>query len=93
MQTRMEHCLNNLNNKSENLTAADSRLRDADMANELMQYTKFEILSSSSESMLAQANAQPAGVLNLLNSSSSNKAEKPVRKEKTENVSSSNEEK
>lgn len=69
MQKRIEHRCNNLLSQAENLSAAESRLRDTDMAEEFMKFTKFSILSESSEAMLAQSNAQPAGVLKLLSSS------------------------
>jgi len=51
---------------SENLTAAESRIRDVDMAKEMMQYTKNNILTQAAQAMLAQANQQPQGVLQLL---------------------------
>jgi flagellin len=66
IQNRLEHTISNLGVASENLTAAESRIRDADMAKEMMQYTKQLILLQSSMSMLAQANAQPQNVLQLL---------------------------
>jgi len=66
IQNRLEHTISNLGVASENLTAAESRIRDADMAKEMMQYTKQQILLQSSMSMLAQANAQPQNVLQLL---------------------------
>lgn len=66
IQNRLEHTISNLGVASENLTAAESRIRDADMAKEMMQYTKQRILLQSSMSMLAQANAQPQNVLQLL---------------------------
>ncbi len=66
LQNRLEHTINNLNNASENLTAAESRIRDVDMAKEMMEFTKNNILSQASQAMLAQANQQPQGVLQLL---------------------------
>lgn len=66
IQNRLEHTISNLGVASENLTAAESRIRDADMAKEMMQFTKQQILLQSSMSMLAQANAQPQNVLQLL---------------------------
>ncbi|WP_285858183.1 flagellin [Neobacillus niacini] len=66
IQNRLEHTINSLGTSSENLTAAESRLRDVDMANEMMQFTKNNILSQAAQSMLAQANQQPQGVLQLL---------------------------
>jgi len=65
-QNRLEHTINNLNTSSENLTAAESRIRDVDMAKEMMEQTKNSILSQASQAMLAQANQQPQGVLQLL---------------------------
>ncbi|RCX29174.1 flagellin [Bacillus sp. AG236] len=65
-QNRLEHSINNLNTSSENLTAAESRIRDVDMAKEMMEQTKNSILSQASQAMLAQANQQPQGVLQLL---------------------------
>ncbi|MGR3765852.1 flagellin Hag [Rossellomorea sp. NS-SX7] len=65
-QNRLEHTINNLNTSSENLTAAESRIRDVDMAKEMMNQTKNSILSQAAQAMLAQANQQPQGVLQLL---------------------------
>ncbi|WP_342542740.1 flagellin [Paenisporosarcina sp. FSL H8-0542] len=65
-QNRLEHTINNLNTTQENLTAAESRIRDVDMAKEMMEQTKNSILSQASQAMLAQANQQPQGVLQLL---------------------------
>ncbi|WP_163578998.1 flagellin [Gracilibacillus saliphilus] len=66
MQNRLEHTIANLDNASENLSAAESRVRDVDMAKEMMEMTKSNILSQASQSMLAQANQQPQSVLQLL---------------------------
>ncbi|MDF2037636.1 flagellin [Cytobacillus oceanisediminis] len=66
VQNRLEHTINNLNTSSENLTAAESRIRDVDMAKEMMTQTKNSILSQAAQAMLAQANQQPQGVLQLL---------------------------
>jgi flagellin len=66
VQNRLEHTINNLDNASENLTAAESRVRDVDMAKEMMNQTKNSILAQASQAMLAQANQQPQGVLQLL---------------------------
>ncbi|MEI2283223.1 flagellin [Paenibacillus polysaccharolyticus] len=66
MQNRLEHTINNLGAASENLSAAESRIRDVDMAKEMMQQTKNNILAQASQAMLAQANQQPQGVLQLL---------------------------
>lgn len=66
MQNRLEHTINNLGTTSENLTAAESRIRDTDMAKEMMGFTKNNILMQAAQSMLAQANQQPQGVLQLL---------------------------
>jgi len=65
-QNRLEHTINNLGTASENLTAAESRIRDVDMAKEMMEFTKNNILTQASTSMLAQANQQPQAVLQLL---------------------------
>ncbi|WP_409290518.1 flagellin [Peribacillus sp. SCS-37] len=65
-QNRLEHTINNLGTSSENLTAAESRVRDVDMAKEMMASTKNGILSQAAQAMLAQANQQPQGVLQLL---------------------------
>lgn len=65
-QNRLEHRINNLGTSSENLTAAESRIRDVDMAKEMMNQTKNSILSQAAQAMLAQANQQPQGVLQLL---------------------------
>lgn len=65
-QNRLEHTINNLNTSSENLTAAESRVRDVDMAKEMMEQTKNSILSQAAQAMLAQANQTPQGVLQLL---------------------------
>jgi len=65
-QNRLEHTINNLGTSSENLTAAESRIRDVDMAKEMMTQTKNSILSQAAQAMLAQANQQPQGVLQLL---------------------------
>ena len=66
-QNRLEHTINNLGATTENLTAAESRIRDTDMAKEMMYYTKNNILIQAAQSMLAQANMVPQGVLQLLN--------------------------
>ncbi|SFE52232.1 flagellin [Alteribacillus iranensis] len=65
-QNRLEHTISNLGNASENLTAAESRIRDVDMAKEMMEMTRTNILSQASQSMLAQANQKPQSVLQLL---------------------------
>lgn len=65
-QNRLEHTINNLNNSSENLQAAESRIRDVDMAKEMMNFSKNNILSQAAQAMLAQANQAPQGVLQLL---------------------------
>jgi flagellin len=66
IQNRLEHTINNLSVTSENMTSAESRIRDVDMAKEMMEYTKNNILVQASQSMLAQANQLPQGVLQLL---------------------------
>ncbi len=65
-QNRLEYNINNLDTYSENLSASESRIRDVDMAKEMMEFTKNNILSQAAQSMLAQANQQPQGVLQLL---------------------------
>ena len=66
IQNRLEHTIANLATSSENLTAAESRIRDVDIAVEMMEFTKYQILSQASTAMLAQANAKPQAVLQLL---------------------------
>ena len=66
VQNRLEHTINNLTTTNENLSDANSRIRDVDMAEEMMTFTKSNILSQAATSMLAQANAMPNSVLNLL---------------------------
>lgn len=66
VQNRLEHTINNLGTASENLQASESRIRDVDMAKEMMEFTKNNILTQAAQSMLAQANQQPQGVLQLL---------------------------
>lgn len=65
-QNRLEHTVNNLGTTSENLSAAESRIRDTDMAKEMVALSKNNILLQASQAMLAQANQQPQGVLQLL---------------------------
>ena len=66
MQNRLEHTIANLDNAAENLSAAESRIRDVDMAAEMMEFTKNNILQQASTAMLAQANMAPQLVLQLL---------------------------
>src|SRR3546814_536511 len=66
MQNRFEHTINNLNVAVENLSASESRIRDTDMASEMMNFTRAQILSQAGTAMLAQANQAPQGVLSLL---------------------------
>ncbi|MCY1713014.1 flagellin [Caproiciproducens galactitolivorans] len=66
LQNRLEHTVNNLGVTSENLTSAESRIRDVDMAKEMMEMTKNNVLAQAAQSMLAQANQQPQNVLKLL---------------------------
>lgn len=66
VQNRLEHTISNLGTSSENLTAAESRIRDVDMAKEMMNFQKNNILQQAAQAMLAQANQQPQGVLQLL---------------------------
>jgi flagellin len=65
-QNRLEHTINNLKVNNENTTSAESRIRDTDMAKEISAYTKNNILNQAAQSMLAQANQQPQGVLSML---------------------------
>jgi flagellin len=65
-QNRLEHTINNLGTSAENLTAAESRIRDVDMAKEMMEFTKNNILQQAATAMLAQANQSSQGVLQLL---------------------------
>ncbi|OME66061.1 flagellar protein [Paenibacillus odorifer] len=67
LQNRMEHTLNNVKNSAENLASAESRIRDADIAKEMMNFTKTNILTQAAQAMLAQANQNPQAVLQLLN--------------------------
>jgi flagellin len=66
VQNRLEHTIANLDTVSENLQDAESRIRDVDLAKEMMNFTKFSILMQASQAMLAQANSLPQGVLQLL---------------------------
>ena len=66
LQNRLEHTINNLDTTSENTQAAESRIRDTDMAEEMVEYSKNNILSQAGQSMLAQANQANQGVLSLL---------------------------
>lgn len=66
VQNRLEHTIANLGTSSENLTAAESRVRDVDMAKEMMNFSKNNILAQAAQAMISQANQQPQGVLQLL---------------------------
>ena len=66
VQNRLEHTLNNISTYQENLTASESRIRDVDMASEMVEFSKDQILQQAGTSMLAQANQAPQGVLSLL---------------------------
>ncbi len=66
VQNRLEHTANNLSVMAENIQDAESTIRDTDIAEEMMSYTKNNILVQSAQAMLAQANAVPQGVLQLL---------------------------
>jgi flagellin len=66
VQNRLEHTVANLASYQENLTASESRIRDADMASEMVQFTKLQILQQAGTSMLSQANQAPQSVLSLL---------------------------
>ena len=65
-QNRVEHTVNNLSTCSENLTAAESRIRDTDMAKEMLNFSKLQIMLQAGNSMLAQANQLPQNVLSLI---------------------------
>ena len=66
LQNRMEYTINNLNTTSENMTNANSRIRDTDMASEMTKYTQSNILTQAAQAMLAQANQAPQQILQLL---------------------------
>ena len=66
LQNRLEYTINNLSVTEENMTAAESSIRDVDMASEMMAYTKNNVLTQAAQAMLAQANTQPQSVLQLL---------------------------
>lgn len=66
MQNRLDYTINNLTTASENMSAANSRIRDTDMAKEMMKYTQGNVLTQAAQAMLAQANQAPQGVLQLL---------------------------
>jgi len=66
VQNRLEHKISNIDTNAENMTAAESRIRDTQMDKEMMKFTSAQILSQASQSMLAQANSLPQGVLQLL---------------------------
>ena len=66
LQNRLEHTIANLDNISENTSSAESRIRDTDMAEEMVEYSKNNILAQAGQSMLAQANQSTQGVLSLL---------------------------
>ena len=65
-QNRLEHTVKSLDIMSENITEAESRIRDTDMADEITAFTKNNILLQAAQSMLAQSNAAPQGILSLL---------------------------
>ena len=65
-QNRLEHKIENLTTNTENLTEAESSIRDTDMASEMLNYTKYNVLQQAAQSMLAQANQQPQSILQLL---------------------------
>ena len=66
IQNRLEYTISNLDNTAENLTSAESTLRDVDMASEMMEYSKNNILNQAAQAMISQANQQPQNVLQLL---------------------------
>ena len=65
-QNRLEHTINNLNNVIENTTAAESRIRDTNIANDMVEYSNNNILLQAGQAMLAQANQSSQGILSLL---------------------------
>ena len=65
-QNRLEHTINNLNNVVENTTAAESQIRDTDMARFMVEYARDNILQNAAQAMLAQANQSSQGILSLL---------------------------
>ena len=65
-QNRLEHKIANITTTAKNLTESESSIRDTDMAEEIMNYTKFNILQQAAQSMLAQANQNPQSVLQML---------------------------
>lgn len=65
-QNRLDYTINNLDTAEENMNAANSRIRDTDMAEEMMKYTQTNVLTQAAQSMLAQANTQPQNILSLL---------------------------
>lgn len=66
LQNRLEYAINSMDTTTENMDAANSRIRDTDMAKEMMNYTKMNILSQAAQAMLAQANQNPQSILQLL---------------------------
>ena len=66
VQNRLEHTINNLDNVVENTTAAEARIRDTDMATEMVKYSNNQILAQAGQAMLAQSNQANQGVLSLL---------------------------
>ena len=66
IQNRLEYTINNLDTTAENMSSANSRIRDTDMAKEMMNYTKMNVLTQAAQAMLTQANQQPQAVLQLL---------------------------
>lgn len=79
VEKRIEHKYNVLSTTNENLTAFESKLRDADIASEMMEFTKYEILSGSAQAMVAQANAEPMKAVDLLTNSSVKAPERTVK--------------
>ncbi|MCR5021372.1 flagellin, partial [Ruminococcus sp.] len=66
IQNRLEHTISNLDNTAENLQSAESQIRDIDMADEMVNFSKYNIIQQAAQSMLAQANQSNQGVLSLL---------------------------
>ncbi len=83
IEKRIEHKYNVLSTTNENLTAFESQIRDADIASEMMEFTKYEILSGNAQAMVAQANAEPMKVIGLLTNSAF-KTQAPEKSEKTQ---------
>lgn len=66
MQNRFEHAINNIDVTAENMTSSNSRIHDTNMAKQMMEYTKMNVLTQSAQAMLAQANQQPQSILQVV---------------------------